>query len=269
MSLLIHRSSPKEDIEEEEAQWWVSEASATHPSGLIRPSRFSHCARRSNSLQPRRGYCCFQFIHSFSGVGAQNTATCSEHLCAACILFRSSQTECRSMRRAPSIQWASVAHGCLPAWRTLISSVSTPARSRMVEQVLRCTPKHTLWFVCFFYHLVNSRVDCNFQFEIVPEDDPQNAIVASSARTCYANLLKVTASSRYPTKHGPPFLNVFRKLIQPCVHNLAPSRQHPSYRQERTSLAFHTQPSRTSSRVVLERANAASKCAPHWIWISN
>ncbi|CAF90838.1 unnamed protein product, partial [Tetraodon nigroviridis] len=43
------------------------------------------------------------------------------------------------------------------------------------------------------------------------EYDPQNAIVASSARTCYANLLKVTASSGYHTKHRLHFLNAFRK----------------------------------------------------------
>lgn len=35
------------------------------------------------------------------------------------------------------------------------------------------------------------------QFEIVPEDDPQSAIVASSALTCHSNLLKAIASVRY------------------------------------------------------------------------
>ncbi|PWA20239.1 hypothetical protein CCH79_00003609 [Gambusia affinis] len=33
------------------------------------------------------------------------------------------------------------------------------------------------------------------QFEIVPEEDPQNAIVASSALTCHSNLLKAIASN--------------------------------------------------------------------------
>ena len=35
------------------------------------------------------------------------------------------------------------------------------------------------------------------QFEIVPEEDPQNAIVASSALMCHANLLKAIAAVRY------------------------------------------------------------------------
>ena len=35
------------------------------------------------------------------------------------------------------------------------------------------------------------------QFEIVPEEDPQNAIVASSALMCHSNLLKAIASARY------------------------------------------------------------------------
>lgn len=39
------------------------------------------------------------------------------------------------------------------------------------------------------------------QFEIVPEEDPQNAIVASSALTCHSNLLKAIASVRY---QSPP-----------------------------------------------------------------
>lgn len=38
---------------------------------------------------------------------------------------------------------------------------------------------------------------CPPQFEIVPEEDPQNAIVASSALTCHSNLLKAIASVRY------------------------------------------------------------------------
>lgn len=44
----------------------------------------------------------------------------------------------------------------------------------------------------FFFSSILSR-----QFEIVPEDDPQNAIVASSALTCHSNLLKAVASVRY------------------------------------------------------------------------
>lgn len=32
------------------------------------------------------------------------------------------------------------------------------------------------------------------QFEIVPEDDPQNSIVASSALSCHSDLLKAIAA---------------------------------------------------------------------------
>lgn len=35
------------------------------------------------------------------------------------------------------------------------------------------------------------------QFEIVPEEDPQNAIAASSALTCHSNLLKAIGALRY------------------------------------------------------------------------
>ena len=34
------------------------------------------------------------------------------------------------------------------------------------------------------------------QLEIVPEDDPQNAIVASSALACHTNLLKAITAIR-------------------------------------------------------------------------
>jgi len=33
------------------------------------------------------------------------------------------------------------------------------------------------------------------QFEIVPEDDPQNAIVTSSADACHAELLKTISAA--------------------------------------------------------------------------
>lgn len=59
------------------------------------------------------------------------------------------------------------------------------------------TQSHTLLYNdTVFALLVDLTLDCHVQFEIVPEDDPQNALVASSALTCYASLLKVTASSR-------------------------------------------------------------------------
>lgn len=48
------------------------------------------------------------------------------------------------------------------------------------------------FYICYFNCLRSSRP----QFEIVPEEDPQNAIVASSALTCHSNLLKAIASVR-------------------------------------------------------------------------
>lgn len=57
MSFLIDRSSPKEDIQEEEAERRLSEAGATHPSGFIGPSSFSHRAGRFDGVQPGRGGC--------------------------------------------------------------------------------------------------------------------------------------------------------------------------------------------------------------------
>lgn len=54
-----------------------------------------------------------------------------------CLLPRSSQTGCCSMMSVPSTQWVSAAHESLPAWKTPTSSASTPAKSRMGEQVHR------------------------------------------------------------------------------------------------------------------------------------
>lgn len=43
------------------------------------------------------------------------------------------------MTSVPSTQWASAALESLPAWKTPTSSASTPAKSRMGEQVHRYT----------------------------------------------------------------------------------------------------------------------------------
>ncbi|XP_021323375.1 transforming growth factor beta regulator 1 isoform X2 [Danio rerio] len=62
------------------------------------------------------------------------------------------------------------------------------------------------------------------QFEIAPEDDPQNAIVASSALTCHANLLKAVAARR-----GKPLTSVvpsgadFFGFSHPTIQNLIQS----------------------------------------------
>lgn len=62
------------------------------------------------------------------------------------------------------------------------------------------------------------------QFEIAPEDDPQNAIVASSALTCHTNLLKAIAARR-----GKPLTNIvptgadFFGFSHPTIQNLIQS----------------------------------------------
>uniref|UniRef100_H3CCT3 Transforming growth factor beta regulator 1 n=1 Tax=Tetraodon nigroviridis TaxID=99883 RepID=H3CCT3_TETNG len=73
------------------------------------------------------------------------------------------------------------------------------------------------------------------QFEIVPEDDPQNAIVASSARTCYANLLKVTASSGSKSAtpvapSGEDFFGFSHPTIQNLVQSCPGARKCSNYR---------------------------------------
>ncbi|XP_041098402.1 transforming growth factor beta regulator 1 isoform X2 [Polyodon spathula] len=62
------------------------------------------------------------------------------------------------------------------------------------------------------------------QFEIVPEEDPQNAIVASSALTCHANLFKAIEAMR-----GKPLTNIvpsgadFFGFSHPTIQNLIQS----------------------------------------------
>ncbi|XP_030622818.1 transforming growth factor beta regulator 1 [Chanos chanos] len=62
------------------------------------------------------------------------------------------------------------------------------------------------------------------QFEIVPEEDPQNAIVASSALTCHANLLKAIAAMRgKPLSHIVPSGADFFGFSHPTIQNLIQS----------------------------------------------
>ncbi|KAG9273341.1 transforming growth factor beta regulator 1 isoform X1 [Astyanax mexicanus] len=62
------------------------------------------------------------------------------------------------------------------------------------------------------------------QFEIVPEEDPQNAIVASSAQSCHTDLLKAIAAKR-----GLPLTNIvpsgadFFGFSHPTIQNLIQS----------------------------------------------
>ncbi|XP_039540075.1 transforming growth factor beta regulator 1 isoform X2 [Pimephales promelas] len=62
------------------------------------------------------------------------------------------------------------------------------------------------------------------QFEIAPEDDPQNAIVASSALSCHTNLLKAIAA-----RSAKPLINVvpsgadFFGFSHPTIQNLIQS----------------------------------------------
>ncbi|KAJ3591251.1 hypothetical protein NHX12_009197 [Muraenolepis orangiensis] len=62
------------------------------------------------------------------------------------------------------------------------------------------------------------------QFEIVPEEDPQNAIVASSALMCHANLLKAIAAVRSkPSLSIVPSGADFFGFSHPTVQNLIQS----------------------------------------------
>uniref|UniRef100_A0A8C7YFP5 Transforming growth factor beta regulator 1 n=1 Tax=Oryzias sinensis TaxID=183150 RepID=A0A8C7YFP5_9TELE len=62
------------------------------------------------------------------------------------------------------------------------------------------------------------------QFEIVPEEDPQNAIVASSALMCHSNLLKAVASnSSKPVAPVVPSGADFFGFSHPTIQNLIQS----------------------------------------------
>uniref|UniRef100_A0A8C8YGX9 Transforming growth factor beta regulator 1 n=1 Tax=Prolemur simus TaxID=1328070 RepID=A0A8C8YGX9_PROSS len=62
------------------------------------------------------------------------------------------------------------------------------------------------------------------QFEIVPEDDPQNAIVSSSADACHAELLKtISATTGKPMPNLFPTGADFFGFSHPTIHNLIQS----------------------------------------------
>lgn len=73
------------------------------------------------------------------------------------------------------------------------------------------------------------------QFEIVPEDDPQNAIVASSALMCHSNLLKAIASvsSKSVTPivpSGADFFGFSHPTIQNLIQSCPGARKCSNYR---------------------------------------
>ncbi|XP_057694724.1 transforming growth factor beta regulator 1 isoform X4 [Corythoichthys intestinalis] len=73
------------------------------------------------------------------------------------------------------------------------------------------------------------------QFEIVPEDDPKNAIVASSALTCHSNLLKAIASVSSKTvapivPSGADFFGFSHPTIQNLIQSCPGARKCNNYR---------------------------------------
>ncbi|XP_077397868.1 uncharacterized protein LOC144033558 [Festucalex cinctus] len=73
------------------------------------------------------------------------------------------------------------------------------------------------------------------QFEIVPEDDPQNAIVASSALTCHSNLLKAIASVSSIAvaplvPSGADFFGFSHPTIQNLIQSCPGARKCNNYR---------------------------------------
>ncbi|KAK2846978.1 hypothetical protein Q5P01_009977 [Channa striata] len=73
------------------------------------------------------------------------------------------------------------------------------------------------------------------QFEIVPEDDPQNAIVASSALTCHSNLLKTVASVSSKSvapivPSGADFFGFSHPTIQNLIQSCPGARKCSNYR---------------------------------------
>ncbi|XP_051513091.1 transforming growth factor beta regulator 1 isoform X1 [Myxocyprinus asiaticus] len=72
------------------------------------------------------------------------------------------------------------------------------------------------------------------QFEIAPEDDPQNAIVASSALTCHTNLLKAIAGRRGKTlasivPSGADFFGFSHPTIQNLIQSCPGARKCSNY----------------------------------------
>ncbi|KAL0973316.1 hypothetical protein UPYG_G00201860 [Umbra pygmaea] len=72
------------------------------------------------------------------------------------------------------------------------------------------------------------------QFEIVPEEDPQNAIVASSALTCHSNLLKAIAAVRSKAAapivpSGADFFGFSHPTIQNLIQSCPGARKCSNY----------------------------------------
>uniref|UniRef100_S4RZS0 Transforming growth factor beta regulator 1 n=1 Tax=Petromyzon marinus TaxID=7757 RepID=S4RZS0_PETMA len=73
------------------------------------------------------------------------------------------------------------------------------------------------------------------QFEIVPEDDPQNPIVASSASACYANLMRATLAARGKSvpavsSSGPEFFGFSHPSVQHLIQSCPGARKCSSYK---------------------------------------
>ncbi|XP_047450800.1 transforming growth factor beta regulator 1 isoform X2 [Mugil cephalus] len=73
------------------------------------------------------------------------------------------------------------------------------------------------------------------QFEIVPEEEPQNAIVASSALTCHSNLLKAIASVSSKAvapivPSGADFFGFSHPTIQNLIQSCPGARKCSNYR---------------------------------------
>lgn len=73
------------------------------------------------------------------------------------------------------------------------------------------------------------------QFEIVPEDDPQNAIVASSALACHTNLLKAIMTIRGKplgtiVPSGADFFGYSHPTIQNLIQSCPGARKCSNYR---------------------------------------
>ncbi|XP_029964045.1 transforming growth factor beta regulator 1 isoform X2 [Salarias fasciatus] len=73
------------------------------------------------------------------------------------------------------------------------------------------------------------------QFEIVPEEDPQNAIVASSALTCHSNLLKAVAAVSFKSvapivPSGADFFGFSHPTIQNLIQSCPGARKCSNYR---------------------------------------
>ncbi|XP_018604386.1 transforming growth factor beta regulator 1 isoform X2 [Scleropages formosus] len=83
---------------------------------------------------------------------------------------------------------------------------------------------------------------CGPQFEIAPEDDPQDAIVASSALTCHTNLLKAIAAKRGRplspiVPSGADFFGFSHPTIQNLIQSCQGARKCANYRWVRFEVA--------------------------------